>query len=130
MKNTLVPVVRRLASKMKIHASNATVEEVSAPCSNCHYRYFVGMLTASRLQAHFTPLPYFVRISLGLFAALPVGVYPECMRIAHFCRTAWSCYGLTIHTLNFHQKSNKYAKCSPTFPLKNGLFTFLYEFQN
>src|SRR6218665_3627039 len=128
MKNTLVPVVRRLASKMKIHASNATVEEVSAPCSNCHYRCFVGMLTASRLQAHFTPLPYFVRISLGLFAALPVGLprmYANYTLLSYYLELVW-----TIHTLNFHQKSNKYAKCSPTFPLKNGIFTFLYEFQN
>ena len=53
-----------------------------------YYRCFVRMLTASQLLAHLKALLYFVRITLGLFLALPVSLPSKCtcVRIAHFCR--------------------------------------------
>src|SRR6218665_2301209 len=85
------------------------------------------MLPASRLPAHFTALFYFVSILLCLFLDVREGL-PQPMRIAHFCALLY--LGLQWTHFQFPQESNKYAKCSLTFPLKNGPITFYVNFTN
>jgi len=76
------------------------------------------MRTASWLLEHFTALLYFGRIPLGLLVRISrrptsnVG-----LRGLHaFAVTTWSCSRLYTLQISI-QKSNKYAKCRPTFPL-------------
>ena len=92
-------------------------------------RCYMRMRPASRLLAHFTALFHFVRILLRLCspARRPTRMYADgtISRV-----NTWSCIGL--YTLPvFTKKINyKYAKCSLTFYLKNGLVTFYVNITN
>src|SRR6218665_1637691 len=85
------------------------------------------MLPASRLPAHFAALFYFVSILLCLFSSRSRRPTPTYANGTLLRFATWGCSG---HTSSFHQESNKYTKCSLTFPLKNGSITFYVNFTN